>query len=103
LKKDEEIIKRIKNSLSQLAFADVKKASDGGAKMGAFILASCFIDYLAGFYYGHKAKRDQPWSKNVVLRWDATYPSNPGGTCNGSIRPDKSGVICGRTKRDYLN
>lgn len=57
MKKDEAFIERIKNSLSQLAFADVKKASDGGAKMGAFILASCFIDYLAGFYYGHKAEK----------------------------------------------
>jgi hypothetical protein len=57
LKKDEEYIERIKNSLSNLAFADVKMASNGGAKMGAFILASCFIDYIAGFYYGHKADR----------------------------------------------
>jgi len=58
LSKEKEIIARIKSSLSQLAFADVKKASAGGAKMGAYILASCFIDYLAGFYYGHKSTKD---------------------------------------------
>jgi len=58
LKKDTEIIGRIKNSLSGLAFADVKNASAGGATMGAFILGSCFIDYLAGFYYGHRSQKD---------------------------------------------
>jgi hypothetical protein len=58
MKKDDEIIERIKHSLSKLAFADVKKASDGGAKMGAFILANCFIDYLAGFYYGRKSTKN---------------------------------------------
>ena len=49
---DDEIIERIKKSLKELAYEGIIKASDGGSKMGAFILASCFIDYLAGFYYG---------------------------------------------------
>ena len=39
-------------SLHDMAFLDIKRASDGKSKMGAFILASCFIEYLAGFRYG---------------------------------------------------
>lgn len=35
-----------------MAFLDIKKASNGKSKMGAFILSSCFIEYLAGFCYG---------------------------------------------------
>ena len=35
-----------------MAFLDIKKASAGGSKMGAFILASCFIDCMAGFVCG---------------------------------------------------
>jgi len=51
---------------------------------------------------GRQGRRDQHWKKVVVLRWDATHPSNPGGTCSGSVRPDESGVIRGRTRRDSL-
>lgn len=58
MKYEKDLINRIKFSLTQLAFTDIKRASAGGAKMGAFILASCFIDYLAGFYYGHKSKKE---------------------------------------------
>lgn len=43
-------------SLHDMAFQDIKKASQGNAKMGAFILASCYIDYLAGFRYGVNEK-----------------------------------------------
>ena len=39
-----------------MAFLDIKKASAGGSKMGAFILASCFIDYMTGFVCGHETK-----------------------------------------------
>jgi len=35
-----------------MALDDVKNACKGGSKMGAFILASCFIDYMAGFMKG---------------------------------------------------
>lgn len=40
------------HSLYDMAFLDIKRASDGKSKMGAFILTSCFIEYLAGFRYG---------------------------------------------------
>jgi hypothetical protein len=38
-----------------MAFLDIKRASDGGSKIGAFILASCFIDYMAGFAVGKQS------------------------------------------------
>ena len=45
-------INHIKFVLHDMAFLDVKRASAGQSKMGAFILASCFIEYLAGFVAG---------------------------------------------------
>jgi len=44
------------HSLHDMAFQDIKRASGGNAKMGAFILASCYIDYLSGFRYGKNTK-----------------------------------------------
>lgn len=44
------------HSLHDMAFLDIKRASQGNAKMGAFILASCYIDYLSGFRYGKNTK-----------------------------------------------
>jgi hypothetical protein len=49
------IISHIKNSLYDMAFLDIKKASSGNSKIGAYILASCFIDYMAGFVCGRQA------------------------------------------------
>lgn len=54
----EKFIKFLWSSLHDMAFLDIQKASNGGSKMGAFILASCFIDYLAGFRYGKKTQRE---------------------------------------------
>ena len=55
----ETFIKILWNSLYVMAFLDIKRASKGGSKIGAFILSSCFIEYLAGFRYGKKTgKKD---------------------------------------------
>jgi hypothetical protein len=51
---NETKLKHIKFALYDMAFLDIKRASAGQSKMGAFILASCFIDYMAGFITGHK-------------------------------------------------
>ena len=50
------IIDHIKNALYDGAFVDIKEASSGKSKTGAFILASCFIDYMAGFVCGRETK-----------------------------------------------
>jgi len=50
---DDAIVERAKHAILNMALGDVKKASAGGAKMGAFILAACVIDYLACLYAGH--------------------------------------------------
>jgi hypothetical protein len=49
---DAEIINTIATSLKTNALGDIKKASLGGSKMGAFILCSCLIDAMAGFEEG---------------------------------------------------
>ena len=51
---DDEILKKVKFALLDWAYGDLHRASNGGAKMGAFILASCYIDYLAWFYSDKK-------------------------------------------------
>lgn len=56
------VIEHIKHALYDMAFLDIKKASSGSSKTGAFILSSCFIDYMAGFVCGkettHKEYKD---------------------------------------------
>lgn len=48
---DQEIIDQVKFVLSNWDLGDIKFASSSKAKVGAFILASCFIDHLACFYF----------------------------------------------------
>lgn len=49
---DTDKINNVFHSLRCHALEDIKRASDGGSKMGAFILCSCLIDALAGFLKG---------------------------------------------------
>lgn len=51
------IIPHIEFVLYTMAFRDIERASQGNSKIGAFILASCFIEYLAGFRYGKATNR----------------------------------------------
>jgi hypothetical protein len=48
----DKFISYLWHSLYDMAFLDIKRASRGKSKMGAFILSSCFIEYLTGFRYG---------------------------------------------------
>ena len=51
----QKILNHIKFALYDMAFGGIKQASAGGSKMGAFILSSCFIDYMAGFVCGKQS------------------------------------------------
>ena len=64
-------IDHIESALRDMAFHDIKRASDGEAKMGAFILASCFIEYMAGFVAGKKTTRDD--YKSFVKNYLPSY------------------------------
>lgn len=64
MEKTEKIIKKVESTLREWAFKDILRASDGGAKMGAFILASCYIDYLA-WYYSNKSKVGERYKEFV--------------------------------------
>ena len=55
---NEAMLKHIKFTLYDMAFLDIKRASAGQAKMGAFILASCFIDHMAGFIAGRQTTNE---------------------------------------------
>ncbi len=69
---DEEkhyLIQQMRTSLIDMAFGDINRASNGGAKMGAFILCSCYIDYLAGFRFGRQTTgRDYKEFINLYLK-----------------------------------
>ena len=54
---NQAIVVRLKSVLYDMAFLDIKRASSGNSKIGAFILASCFIEYMAGFVCGRKTTR----------------------------------------------
>lgn len=53
----QELLAKMKTGLIDMAWGDISKASAGGSKMGAFILCSCYIDYLAGFRFGRETTR----------------------------------------------
>ena len=55
---DDDIIKSIIDSLKFNALEDIKRASFGRSKIGAFILCSCLIDAMAGFEKGERTTRD---------------------------------------------
>ena len=57
-------IKRIKEALIDMAFGDIKKATSGNSILGAFILCSCYIDYLA-FYYSDKSNVNERYKEFV--------------------------------------
>lgn len=55
----DKLIAIIHKSLYEMAFKDIERAVNGGSKMGAFILASCFIDAMAGYAYGQTESNDK--------------------------------------------
>ena len=71
---DEEKISIIIESLTTNALGDIKRASSGGSKLGAFILSSCLLDAIAGFYRGKDTSRDD--YNNFVIRYLDGYDGN---------------------------
>lgn len=68
-------INTVIDSLKRCALGDIKKASTGGSKMGAFILCSCLIDAMAGFIKGADTERSD--YKNFVRDYLSSYvPEN---------------------------
>lgn len=81
LQKFEEIFPTVRSTIYEWDLADVKKASSGGAKRGAFILASCLIDHLACFYSGEES------TKRDYINFVSTYlPMYSGASLYKSLR-----------------
>ncbi len=59
-----DLMKILEDSLYKMAFQDIERASSGESKIGAFILASCFIDVLARYRYGVHHKE----GKNILRK-----------------------------------
>ena len=68
---NEEKTKTIVESLTNNALGDIKKASLGGSKLGAFILSSCLIEAMAGFISGQDTAGDD--YKYFVTHYMPTY------------------------------
>jgi len=69
---DQAVVNHIKLALYDMAFLDIKRAATGKSKMGAFILASCFIEYMAGFACG-KATTKKDYANFVSRYLPAIY------------------------------
>lgn len=70
-----ELVGKLNKSLYDMAFGDIKRAMDGGSKMGAFILASCFIDAMAGYIKGGATCRSD--YESFIVRFMKSYnPEN---------------------------
>lgn len=55
---EEHNLHEITFALEVMAYGDILRASKCECRVGAFILISCFIDYLAGFRSGKRAIKD---------------------------------------------
>lgn len=70
------VLDHIKTGLYDMAFQDIKKAASGHSKMGAFILASCFIEYMAGFAYG-KATTRKDYKNLIIIKYNFSLDVSP--------------------------
>jgi hypothetical protein len=52
---DDEIISHVTEIFLDWDYQDIKKTFKAGANVGAFILASCYIDHLSCFYSNRKS------------------------------------------------
>jgi len=68
-----EIIDHIKDTLYDKAFSDIKKVLSVNLKNVAFILSSCFIDYMAGFLCGGKTGNQEykDFVREYLKQYDA--------------------------------
>lgn len=57
----------IRQGLRDMAFEDIKRASSGHAKIGAFILSACLIDYLAGYWFGANPEEKPTSSRKIFV------------------------------------
>ncbi|MGD0767469.1 MAG: hypothetical protein ABSB42_04515 [Tepidisphaeraceae bacterium] len=69
----EELIERLDAFLFGWGFKDIGRASKGGSKLGAFILAACFIDAMAGFSAGINRSESKHGSTKRFVEFVAKY------------------------------
>jgi hypothetical protein len=67
----DSVIQKVVGSLRDHALGDIKKASAGGSKMGAFILCSCLIDAMEGFIKGADTNGDD--YRQFVKNYQPSY------------------------------
>lgn len=53
-----KILNKVRYALVNWDFGDINRAAHGGAKLGVFILGSCYIDHLACLYSGRDSSEN---------------------------------------------
>lgn len=68
IKRKEELIRSMNDSLYKMALGDIKKCATipEGPKLAGFILGSCFVDVLSGFYKGITKYSFKPINKDFA-------------------------------------
>ncbi|MDR3613244.1 MAG: hypothetical protein P4L53_06745 [Candidatus Obscuribacterales bacterium] len=72
---DDEIVNSVEKSLRELALGDIKRAVEGKALVGAFILCCCLLDSLTGFCYRCETTADtfDQFCKRYLLKVNKSY------------------------------
>lgn len=78
-----QLVKELDSSFVKLALEDIKRALEANTNLGVFILGACFIEVLAGFYFGQEYRDDRKNSpkngerfKKFVKRYLNQYNAN---------------------------
>jgi hypothetical protein len=69
----QQVVATLDDFLYGWEFRDIEKASFGGSKLGAFILAACFIDAMAGFHAGIDKEQARSKSGERFKAFVTTY------------------------------
>ena len=64
---------KIRQGLRDMAFEDIKRAANGRAKIGAFILGACFIDYIAGYWFGADSEVKSTSSHKIFVAFTREF------------------------------
>lgn len=90
----------VKGSIKYLVLDEIQRAMSGGATLGAFIIASCAIDYLATFASGRKSNRGHIAEsyKNFIKKY---FPPEYSKYAEGIYKDLRCGMVHGLSAQNF--